>query len=31
MPSNFMTPKNFKILYQIKIDDVVINTIYKKH
>ena len=31
MPTNFMTPKNFKILYEIKIDDVAINTIYKKH
>ena len=31
IPTNFMTPKNFKILHEIKIDDVAINTIYKKH
>ena len=31
IPTNFMTPKNFKILYEIKIDDVAISTIYKKH
>ena len=31
IPTNFMKPKNFKILYEIKIDDVAINTIYKKH
>ena len=31
MPTNFIAPKNFKILYEIKIGDVAINTIYKKH
>lgn len=31
LPTNFIAPKNFKILYEIKIDDVAINTIYKKH
>ena len=30
-PTNFMIPKNFKILYEIKIDDVAINTIYEKY
>ena len=30
-PTNFKTPENFKILYEIKVDDVSINTIYKKY
>ena len=29
-PTKFLIPENFEILYQIKIDDVSINTIYKK-
>jgi hypothetical protein len=29
-PTNVMIPKDFKILYEIKVDDVPINTIYKK-
>jgi hypothetical protein len=29
-PTNFKVPENFKILYEIKVDDVPINTIYKK-
>ena len=31
MPTKFTVPKNFKIMYEIKIDDVTINTIYKKY
>ena len=30
LPSNFVIPKNFKILYEIKVDDVAINSVYKK-
>jgi hypothetical protein len=29
-PAKFVIPKNFKILYEIKVDDVPINSIYKK-
>ena len=29
-PTKFMIPKNFKIFYEIKVDGVSINTIYKK-
>ena len=29
-PTEFKVPKNFKIIHEIKIDDVSINTIYKK-
>ena len=29
-PTKFMVPKSFKTLYEIKVDDVSINTIYKK-
>ena len=29
-PKNYSIPKNFKILYEIKVDDVIINTIYEK-
>ena len=29
-PTKFMVPKNFKIMYEIKVDDVTINTIYEK-
>ena len=29
-PTNVMIPKDFKILYEIKVDDVPINSIYKK-
>ena len=29
-PTKSMIPKDFKILYEIKVDDVPINTIYKK-
>ena len=31
MPTKFVVPKNFKIMYEIKVDDVTINTIYKKY
>jgi len=30
-PTNFKMPENFKILHEIKVDDVSINTIYKKY
>jgi len=30
-PTKFMVPKNFKIMYEIRVDDIAINTIYKKH
>jgi len=30
-PTKFITPENFKIIYEIKVDDVSINTIYKKN
>ena len=30
-PTKFMVPKNFKIMYEIKVHDVTINTIYEKH
>ena len=30
-PTEFMVPEDFKILYEIKVDDVPINTIYKKN
>ena len=30
-PDEFVAPKNFEIFHEIKIDDVSINTIYKKH
>ena len=29
-PTNFKVPENFKILYEIKVDNIPINTIYKK-
>ena len=29
-PQDYLVPSNFVILYEIKVDDVVINTIYKK-
>jgi len=29
-PTKFLIPKDFKILYEIKVDNVAINTIYKK-
>ena len=29
-PTKFVVPKDFKILYEIKVDGVPINTIYKK-
>jgi len=29
-PSKFIIPKNFNIFYEIKVDNVPINTIYKK-
>ena len=29
-PQDYSVPSNFKILYEIKVDDVVINAIYKK-
>ena len=29
-PTKFMIPKNFKIFYEIKVDGISINTIYKK-
>jgi len=29
-PENYSIPENFKILYEIKVDDVIINTIYEK-
>ena len=29
-PTKFIIPKNFKIIYKITVDDVSINTIYKK-
>ena len=30
-PTEFLIPKNFKIFHEIKVDDVSINTIYKKN
>ena len=30
-PIDFTTPKNFKIIHEIKIDGISINTIYKKY
>ena len=31
LPTNFKPPKNFKILHEIKVDGITINTIYKKN
>ena len=31
LPTNFAPPKNFKILHEIKVDGITINTIYKKN
>ena len=30
-PQNYLIPKNFEILYEIKVDGVTINSIYKKN
>ena len=30
-PQNYLTPANFEILYEIKVDGVTINSIYKKN
>ena len=29
-PTNFIKPENFNIIHEIKVDDITINTIYKK-
>ena len=29
-PTKFSVPENFKIIYEIKVDNIAINTIYKK-
>ena len=31
LPNDFITPKNFEIFHEIKVDNISINTIYKKH